>query len=167
MFEPFAMKQIRLLTGVQGDTKARYRRMVEQSMSPWFKSFSVRDGEGGINREMVQTWINDLQAGAAAPHDPAGRKPRTKFKPKTVANTHGLLHAILQAAVDAEPSPRATNPCAYTRLPRLDGHELEEEMTFLERQEFGWIFECIAEDAKDLTEAFEETGGRWGEVTAL
>ncbi|GGR82082.1 hypothetical protein GCM10010252_20880 [Streptomyces aureoverticillatus] len=26
---------------------------------------------------------------------------------------------------------------------------------------------CIAEDAKDLTEAFAETGGRWGEVTAL
>ncbi|MFF9521978.1 hypothetical protein ACF1DV_08325 [Streptomyces achromogenes] len=114
MFEPFAMKQIGLLTGVQGDTKAKYRRLVEQNMSPWFKSCSVRDGEGGITREMVQQWVNDLAAGAPAPHDEKDRKPRTKYKPKTVANQHGLLHAILQAAVDAEPQLRATNPCSYT-----------------------------------------------------
>ncbi|MFJ4800166.1 tyrosine-type recombinase/integrase [Streptomyces murinus] len=167
MFEPFAMKQIGLLTGVQGDTRAKYRRLVEQNMAPWFKDFSVRDGEGGISREMVQMWVNALSKGDPAPHDPKGRKPRTKYKPKTVLNQHGLLHAILQAAVDAEPSLRATNPCDYTSLPRSDGEEIDEEMVFLEREEFGWIHECMAEDAQELMEAFGETGGRWGEVTAL
>jgi integrase len=167
MFEPFAMKQIDLLTGVQGDTKAKYRRLVEQNMLPWFKSYSVRDGEGGITREMVQQWVNDLSAGAPAPHDPKDRKPRTKYKPKTIANQHGLLHAILQAAVDSEPQLRATNPCSFTRLPRLDGEEVEEEMVFLEREEWAWIHDCLAEDAKELAETFAETGARWGEVTAL
>ncbi|MEU6668033.1 hypothetical protein [Streptomyces sp. NPDC046727] len=163
MFEPYAMKQIDLLTGVQGDTKAKYRRLVEQNMSPWFKSYSVRDGEGGITREMIQQWVNDLSAGAPAPHDEKDRKPRTKYKPKTVANQHGLLHAVLQAAVDAEPQLRTTNPCSYTRLSRLDGEEVEEEMVFLEREEWAWVHECMAEDAKELA----ETGGRWGEITAL
>ncbi|MEU5547753.1 site-specific integrase [Streptomyces sioyaensis] len=167
MFESWAMKQIDLLTGVQDDTKAKYKRLVEQNMSPWFKPYSVRDGEGGIKREMVQRWVNDLKDGVAAPLDPPDRKPRRKYAPKTIANQHGLLHAILQAAVDAEQSLRATNPCAFTKLPRLDGDEIDEEMVFLEREEFAWIHECMAEDAQDLTEAFGETGGRWGEVTAL
>lgn len=167
MFEPFAMKQIGLLTGIQGDTRTKYRRLVEQNMSPWFKSFSIRDGEGGINREMVQQWINDLEQGTRAPHDPLDHPARTKYKPKTISNQHGLLSAILQAAVDAEPSLRASNPCAHTRLPRLDGGEDEEEMVFLEREEYAWIYECMAEDAKDLTDAIAETGYRWGEVTAL
>lgn len=167
MFEPFAMKQIELLTGVQGDTRAKYRRLVEQNMSPWFKSYSVRDGEGGITREMVQRWVNDLAAGRPAPHDPKDRRPRTKYKPKTIANQHGLLHAILQAAVDAEPPLRSSNPCDFTRLPRLDGEQVEEEMVFLEREEFAWVHRCLAEDARDLAEALAETGARWGEVTAL
>lgn len=167
MFEPFAMKQIELLTGVQGDTRAKYRRLVEQNMSPWFKSYSVRDGEGGITREMVQRWVNDLAAGRPAPHDPKDRRPRTKYKPKTIANQHGLLHALLQAAVDAEPPLRSSNPCDFTRLPRLDGEQVEEEMVFLEREEFAWVHRCLAEDARDLAEALAETGARWGEVTAL
>ncbi|MEU9111207.1 hypothetical protein AB0D04_05235 [Streptomyces sp. NPDC048483] len=41
----------------------------------------------------------------------------------------------MQSAVDAEPPLRASNPCAKTRLPRLDGAEDEEEMVFLEREE--------------------------------
>lgn len=167
MFEAFAMKQIGLFTGIQGDTRAKYRRMVEQNMAPWFKSYSVRDGEGGINREMVQRWVNDLAAGKPAPHDPKDRRPRTQYKPKTVADQHGLLHVILQAAVDAEPRLRATNPCASTRLPRLDSDQVEEEMVFLEREEYGWIYACMADDAKDLADTLAETGGRWGEVTAL
>ncbi|MGJ5898316.1 tyrosine-type recombinase/integrase [Streptomyces niveiscabiei] len=167
MFEPFALKQIGLLTGVQGDTRAKYRRLVEQNMSPWFKNCSVRDGEGGISREMVQQWVNDLAAGKAAPLDPADHRPRTKYKPKTIGNQHGLLHTILQAAVDAEPQLRATNPCAFTRLPRLDGEQVEEEMVFLEREEYRWIYECMAEDAKDLADTLAETGVRWGEGTAL
>ncbi|GGV80366.1 hypothetical protein GCM10015535_18290 [Streptomyces gelaticus] len=108
-------------------------------MVPWFGPYSVEDGEGSITREMVQDWVNDLETGRPAPLDPPDRKPRTKHKPKTVHNEHGLLFSILQAAVDAEPSLRASNPCAKTRLPRLDGAEDEEEMVFLEREEWAWL----------------------------
>lgn len=167
MFEPFAMKYIDLLTGIQGDTRRKYRRLVEQNMSPWFKSHSIRDGEGGITREMVQMWVDDLSKGELAPHDPKDRKARTKYVPKTIMNQHGLLHGIFQAAVDSEPPLRATNPCDFTSLPRGDADEIDEEMVFLEREEFAWLLECIADDAQELLEGFGETGGRWGEVTAL
>ncbi|MEW1719726.1 hypothetical protein [Streptomyces sp. NPDC093109] len=77
------------------------------------------------------------------------------------------MSAILQSAVDTEPSLRASNPCAKTRLPRLDGAEDEEEMVFLEREEWAWIYECLRDDAKDLAETIAKTGFRWGEATAL
>lgn len=43
------------------------------------------------------------------------------MKAKSIRNVHGVLFAILQAAVDAEPPLRATNLCAKTRLPKLAG----------------------------------------------
>ncbi|MFJ3710334.1 site-specific integrase [Streptomyces sp. NBC_01387] len=167
MFESFALAYVDRLTGIQGDTRSKYKTRIRANMTPWFGPYSVEDGEGSIVREMVQDWVNDLEAGRPAPLDPSDRKPRTKYKPKTVQNEHGLLSSILQAAVDAEPSLRASNPCAKTRLPRLDGAEDEEEMVFLEREEWAWLHECLAEDAKDLGEAIAETGFRWGEATAL
>ncbi|MYT99967.1 MULTISPECIES: site-specific integrase [unclassified Streptomyces] len=167
MFEPFALAYVDRLTGIQGDTRSKYKKRIRANMVPWFGSYSVEDGEGTIRREMVQDWVNDLEAGRLAPLDPSDRKPRTKYRPKTVQNEHGLLFSILQSAVDAEPSLRASNPCAKTRLPRLDGAEDEEEMVFLEREEWAWIYECLSDDAKDLGEALAETGLRWGEVTAL
>ncbi|MCZ4125986.1 tyrosine-type recombinase/integrase [Streptomyces sp. H39-S7] len=167
MFEPFALAYVDRLTGIQGDTRSKYKTRIRANMTPWFGPYSVEDGEGSIVREMVQDWVNDLEAGRPAPLDPADRKPRTKYRPKTIQNEHGLLYSILQAAVDAEPSLRASNPCAKTRLPRLDGAEDEEEMVFLEREEWAWLYECLSDDAKDLGEAIAETGFRWGEATAL
>lgn len=64
--------------------------------------------------------------------DPATwvRKP---LSPKTLANVHGMLYAVFQHAVEAQP-PRVGNPCARTRLPRTDD-PIEDEMTFPEREE--------------------------------
>ncbi|SER92068.1 Integrase [Streptomyces sp. yr375] len=167
MFEPFALAYVDHLTGIQGDTRSKYKKDVRENMAPWFGPYSVEDGEGSIVRGMVQDWVNDLEAGRLAPLDPCDRKPRTAYAPKTVHNKHGLLSAIMQSAVDAETSLRATNPCAKTRLPRLDSTEDEEEMVFLEREEWAWIYECLRDDAKDLAETFAEIGFRWGEATAL
>ncbi|OKK02352.1 integrase [Streptomyces sp. CB03234] len=167
MFEPFALAYVDRLTGIQGDTRAKYRKDILDNMVPWFGPYSVEDGEGSIVRSMVQDWVNDLEAGRLAPLDPRDRKPRTAYKPKTIHNKHGLLSAIMQSAVDAETSLRASNPCAKTRLPRLDSTEDEEEIVFLEREEWAWIYECLRDDAKDLAETIAETGFRWGEATAL
>jgi integrase len=167
MFEPFALAYVDRLTGIQGDTRAKYKKDVLDSMVPWFGPYSVEDGEGSILRSMVQDWVNDLEAGRRAPLESRDRKPRTAYKPKTIHNKHGLLSAIMQSAVDAETSLRASNPCAKTRLPRLDSTEDEEEIVFLEREEWAWIYECLRDDAKDLAETIAETGFRWGEATAL
>ncbi|WP_411143144.1 tyrosine-type recombinase/integrase [Streptomyces sp. x-80] len=167
MFEPFALAYVDRLTGIQGDTRSKYKKEIRENMVPWFGPYSVEDGQGGIVRAMVQDWVNDLEAGRLAPMDARDRKPRTKYAPKTVQNKHGLLSAILQSAVDAEPSLRGANPCSKTRLPRLDGAEDEEEMVFLEREEWAWLHDCLADDAKELGETIAETGFRWGEATAL
>ncbi|MFF8432807.1 tyrosine-type recombinase/integrase [Streptomyces bacillaris] len=167
MFEPYALAYVDRLTGIQGDTRARYKKEIRENMVPWLGPYSVEDGEGTIVRDMVQDWVNDLVEGRLAPLDPPNRKPRTKYAPKTVGDKHGLLYAIMQSAVDAEPPLRSSNPCAKTRLPRADGAEEEEEMVFLEREEWAWIYECLRDDAKDLAETLAETGLRWGEATAL
>ncbi|MEU8887345.1 site-specific integrase [Streptomyces sp. NPDC048442] len=167
MFEPFALTFIDRLTGIQGDTRGKYKKEVRENLAPWFGPYSVEDGEGGIIRDMVQDWVNDLEHGRPAPLDPPDRKPRTKYKPKTIRDKHGLLFSIMQAAVDAEPPLRASNPCAKTSLPRADGAEEEEDIVFLEREEYAWIYEGLMEDAKELADAIAETGCRWGEATAL
>lgn len=160
MFEPFAMNQVELRTGAQGDTKGKYKKLVTNHMVPWFGAYTVRDGEGTITREMVQRWVDDLTEGR--------NEKKYKYSPKTVLNLHGLMSSLMQAAVDAEPPLRATNPCAHTSLPRLDGDDVDEEMVFLEREEFAQILQCMDDqEARELSECFGETGGRWGEVTAL
>ncbi|MBX9396516.1 tyrosine-type recombinase/integrase [Streptomyces sp. TRM72054] len=85
-----------------------------------------------------------------------------EFRAIHIHTKHGLLSAIIQSAVDAETSLRASNPCAKTRLPRLDSTEDEEEIVFLEREEWAWIHECLRDDAKELGETIAETGFRWG-----
>lgn len=102
----------------------------------------------------------------------SGKAPewlRAPASPKSIANRHGLLFCIFQAAVEAEPQLRTTNPCARTRLPRTDDHTVE-EMCFLEREEYARIsteLRAIEPAAADLTDFLVGTGLRWGEATAL
>ncbi|MET8690499.1 site-specific integrase [Streptomyces sp. NPDC004732] len=166
MFEPFALRHIDQLTGVQGDTKAEYRKLVRQKLSPWFRDYSMRDGEGGLAADAIRTWVNDLEAGRPAPHDPEGTK-RRKLSPKTIRNVHGLLSGICQSAVEHDPPLRTKNPCAGTRLPRKDDG-VEDEMVFLERDEWALLrSHLVDQDARELADALAETGARWGEITAL
>ena len=80
LFEPFALRYVDQLTGIQGDTKAEYRKLVHQKLSPWFRSYSMRDGEGGLTSDLILTWVNDLEAGRPAPHDPKGTKRRNEVE---------------------------------------------------------------------------------------
>ncbi|MFG3259034.1 tyrosine-type recombinase/integrase [Streptomyces sp. NPDC048172] len=164
-FGAFAEHYIGLLTGIQDDTRGKYRRQIEQKMLPWFQHLSVREGEGGIGRDDVAGWVNDLEAGRRGPYAARGQRFQ-KLKPKTIRNLHGLLYSVLQSAVDAEQPLRSANPCAATRLPRVDGSD-EEAMTFLERDEFVLLYACLYGEARDLAEVLAGTGARLGEVTAL
>nr|WSZ95868.1 hypothetical protein OH820_09565 [Streptomyces sp. NBC_00857] len=58
----------------------------------------------------------------SGPLHPSGTVRRA-YAPKAIANLHGLLFSIFQSAVDADPSPRDSNPCAHTRLSKGDDTE--------------------------------------------
>jgi integrase len=118
----------------------------------------------------VARWINSReQAGSS---------------PKTIANWHGLLFQILQAAV--EDGLREKNPCATTgkALPKRDAYRTEENMVFLTEPEFELIARAMwpglpdperggaitavgSVDDRDLLVTAVGTGARWGELTAL
>lgn len=88
------------------------------------------------------------------------------MRPKTIQNLHGLLAAILQDAVEADPPLRPSNPAAGVRLPRFDDTG-EEEMVVLAHDEFRLLRDCIKPDARDMVTVFAGTGLRYGELTAL
>ncbi|MER5969478.1 hypothetical protein ABT112_07030 [Streptomyces sp. NPDC002055] len=81
----------------------------------------------------MSQWILDLHNGRPGPLHPP-ETARRAYAPKTVANLHGLLFSILQSAVDADPAPRDSNPCAHTRLPK--GNDTEDDEVFLEPEEY-------------------------------
>ncbi|MDH6134629.1 integrase [Kitasatospora sp. MAA4] len=167
MFEAFALAYVDLLTGVQGDTKAKYRKLIRNNMVPWFRDFSVADGELSLTSDPIKLWVNDLENGRWGPHRPEGARARRKYKAKTIRDNHGLLSGILGSAVLKE--LRATNPCQLTRLPRADDSD-SDEMCFLEHWEYGLIHSRLVDisvDAADMVELAAGTGMRWGEITAL
>ncbi|WP_259401460.1 hypothetical protein [Microbispora sp. H13382] len=107
----------------------------------------------------MRTWVNTLQHGVA---DPVNAKQwlRRPLAPKTIQNLHGILFAILQDAVEADPPLRTSNPAARTRLPRLDDGEGGDEMVFLTEQEFALIRACAKPDVRDMLTVFVGTGLR-------
>ncbi|MFF9894906.1 tyrosine-type recombinase/integrase [Streptomyces longispororuber] len=121
-----------------------------------------------VTQADVNEWVRRQRHVLTAPDDPE-TVLRAKASAKSVANRHGLLYCIFQAAVEAEPSLRETNPCRKTGLPRQDEGS-DEEMVFLEHEEYARIsFELRAFDpnAADLADFLVGTGMRWGEATAL
>lgn len=46
MFEPFALAYVDRLTGIQGDTRNKYKKDIRDNVTPWFGPYSVEDGEG-------------------------------------------------------------------------------------------------------------------------
>jgi len=51
---------------------------------------------------------------------------------KTIRNLHALLSEILQSAVDGHDQLLGRNPCAKTKLPKVQ----REEQVFLEQHQF-------------------------------
>lgn len=169
-FLDWAHRYVGRLTGIDDRTRHDYRREVDQHLA------LLRHAEpsgrtvpatiGNLTPDDIQDWVRAEEAGERDPEDP--RKWRRRpAGPKSIANRHGLLHCIVQAAVEADPPLRTRNCCRGTRLPRLDDHT-EEEMTFLEHDEYARISAEIDDPhARDLADWLVGTGMRWGEATAL
>jgi integrase len=163
-FDAWAERFVGDLTGVEVRTRHDYRRDIRKHLSPFFGCKDVCE----ISPTDVKRWVNALSAGERSKRNSEEwlRKP---MRPKSVANLHGLLSGILQAAVETQPPLRTSNPCARTRLPRTDS--IEDEVTFLEKEEYDLVRAAMADicegDAVDLIDFMAGTGLRWGEVSAL
>ncbi|MFG2225336.1 tyrosine-type recombinase/integrase [Streptomyces sp. NPDC048644] len=169
-FIDWATRYVDRLTGIDERTHEDYLRELRIHLS--LIQHTELSGRvqpatiGNLTQDDVQDWVRAEERGEQDPEDPDTwlRRPAD---PKSIANRHGLLFCIVQAAVESDPPLRTTNCCKKTKLPRLDDH-IVEEMTFLERDEYQRIMSEITDpDAQDLTGWLFGTGMRWGEATAL
>lgn len=158
------------LTGIDERTRKDYKRDIDRHFASIVHA--KRDGLVvpaticNVVQDDITDWVRSQETGLPDPEAPEAWL-RRKASPKSIANRHGLLWCIFQAAVDAEPQLRPANPCAKTRLPRPDD-AIVEEMVFLEHDEWQRIrAEFRDEDARDLGDFLVGTGLRWGEATAV
>lgn len=171
LFEAFALDYVANRSGIDDRTKKDYERDIRKHMIQFFGMADVRD-EQGITNDAVAAWVNSLEGGVPDP-ECAEDWIRAPLKPKTIANLHGLLYAILAKAVEAK--LRASNPCDGTTLPRKNGAVFDEDddedhegdVMVLDYAEFAVIYALAPEPLKDLLLAFVGTGLRFGELTAL
>jgi integrase len=173
-FTELAERYLDTRTGVSSYVLRRYRRMVCRLGGHFALVADIDD-------QAVARWVRAmLDAGAA---------------PKTIANYHGLLYAILGYGV--RKGVLVANPCADTQLPKLTSVDAEGEplTCFLEPAEFELIAEamCAASaydwrppgrrgarpknqieaggiayrEDRDLITLAVHTGLRWGEIAGL
>lgn len=165
----WARRYVTRLTGIDERTRDDYLRDVELHLSVLEHATAagrvVPATICNLNADDVQDWVRAEERGERSPDDPEkwARKPAG---PKSIANRHGLLWCIVQAAVEASPQLRTTNCCAGTKLPRVDAGTVE-EMVFLERDEYARIAAELKGPALDLADWLVGTGMRWGEATGL
>jgi integrase len=186
-FLAWAHRYVDRLTGVEARTKKDYKRDIDNHFAGLLHTgpdgverrygglvHTLRDGSFNpatvctITEDDLQDWVRVQAEGVRDPHHP-DRWLIRKASPKSIANRHGLLFCIFQAAVDAPQPLRVTNPCAKTKLPRTDD-QTEEEMCFLEHDEYARISAEMRKfdpKAADLIDFLVGTGLRWGEITAL
>ncbi|WP_406398749.1 tyrosine-type recombinase/integrase [Streptomyces uncialis] len=186
-FLGWAHRYVDRLTGVEPRTKKDYARDIDNHLTPLTHTgrdgvqrqygglvHTLRDGTvmpatvATLTEDDVADWVRVQTEGIRDPDDPKAWLLK-KASPKSIANRHGLLFCVFQAAVDAPQPVRLTNPCTKTKLPRTDD-QTEEEMCFLEHDEYARISrEMRAFDpaAADLIDFLAGTGLRWGEATAL
>ncbi len=173
----FAAQYIADKTGLQPGTRCRYARQAE-GLADALDALVDADVETdaafatvqNLTPRHVSRWIN--------------ARERAGSSPKTIANWHGLLFQVMQAAVDE--GLREKNPCTSTgkALPRRDAYKTEDDRTFLTEGEFALIADAMwpglpdprqngavkavgTESDRDLLMVAVGTGARWGELTAL
>ncbi|MDQ0943326.1 site-specific integrase [Streptomyces sp. V1I1] len=168
--DSYATRYVDRLTGIDERTREDYHREIRIH----FAVLKHTDHAGRehpatictLTQDDVTDWVRAEEEGERDQADPE-KWARRPADPKSIANRHGLLYCIVQAAIDADPQLRTMNCCKRTKLPRVDDHTVE-EMTFLERDEYQRIAAEITDpDARDLADWLVGTGMRWSEATAL
>lgn len=168
--DSYAARYVDRLTGIDERTREDYHREIRLHLSVLRHTDHAGNQHPAticnLNQDDVTDWVRAEEKGEPDPDDPE-KWLRRPADPKSIANRHGLLFCIVQAAIDADPQLRTMNCCKRTKLPRVDDHTVE-EMTFLERDEYQRIAAEITDpDARDLADWLVGTGMRWSEATAL
>lgn len=162
------------LTGIEERTRRDYKRDIDRHVVGVLVHTDAagRQSEATVSNvtaDDLTDWVRAQETGLKDPVD-AEKWLRRPAAPKSIANRHGLLYGIFQAAVEAEPPLRTSNPCSKTKLPRVDDGT-EDEMVFLEKEEWQRVRAELAlickGDAVDIADVLVGTGIRWGEVSAL
>ncbi|RLL66955.1 site-specific integrase [Streptomyces sp. Z26] len=167
---PWCHRYVNRLTGVDERTRDDYRRDIDRHLAliqhTRHSGQAVEPTIGNITADDVQDWVRLQEKGEENPETP-GKWIRRPASPKSIANRHGLLWCIVQAALESEPQRRTKNCCVGTRLPRTDDG-VDAEMVFLEQDEYQRVrVEFTDPGALDLADWLVGTGMRWGEATAL
>ena len=131
-------------------TVADYRRMAARTWGPRLGPLPLQ----AVTRDAIREWV------AWQRRQPS--RGGGTYSPKSIANAHGLLSAVLAGAVEAGHIP--SNPARGVALPTDHAHE---EMTPLTEVEFGRLLVEVPEHFRPLVLTLVGTGARWGEVTAL
>lgn len=100
-----------------------------------------------LTPNVVRTWVADLLS--------------EELAPKSIRNAHGLLHKVMDAAVDER--LKRENPCKKTKLPQRD----QVEMRFLTEPEAERLVAATPEPYRALVVLMLGTGLRPGEALAL
>ncbi|MHC3389351.1 hypothetical protein ACLQ2E_07785 [Streptomyces lavendulocolor] len=117
-FKVWAERYIDSRTGIDDATRDRYRRELHRHLA--LLRHTDQYGQvhpaiiGNITAEDVQRWVRTEEQGERDPRDPE-KWLRRKAHPKSIANRHGLMYSIVQAAIEATPPLRTVNCCARTR----------------------------------------------------
>jgi integrase len=143
--DQWAERHIDTLTGVTQGTRDDYRKVYARTWSPIIGSLPITL----VTRDEVARGVNELSA---------------RYADKSVANAHGLLAAMMKAAVRDDLIEKS--PCADIRLPRRTEHETA-EMRFLTQAEFDDLLHAIPTHWQPLILCLVGTGVRWGEASAL
>jgi hypothetical protein len=106
----------------------------------------------------ISNWIKWLEKREG--FDNQGRPSGTPLAVKTIRNLHALLSEILQSAVDGDDQLLGRNPCAKTKLAKVQ----REEQVYLEELQFRALLVAMDAYFRPLLVFLVMTGVRWGEA---
>jgi integrase len=143
-------------------TIADYRKRYNLAIRPRFGSTPV----GNITEADVRQWLDDIVAGTLAARTVVvgGQRTKRALHPKTIADRHALLHALVKHA--QQRGWITLDPCAHSELPKR--HKgAPKGLRPAEWQALHAALATIDPDAADLALFLVSSGWRWGEATAL
>lgn len=158
-FESYA---VQAATGAQPDTILKYRRIWERHIAPIFGAWPVT----ALSREAVAEWIvtlRDTETEVSARRTAKDPTAVPDFlSAKTIANTHGLLSAVLNHEVIN--GGLASNPAFKMRLP---AKQKKRTPVFLTQSAYAQLAAVVDPEWVDMVHLFAGSGARFSEVTAL